>query len=404
MSRVLPIVWGSPRRALLTCSISAVLLLAAVIALPQLMALAVPLLIGSPFVAITQTFPNETKQVVGRALGHLASASRHAERESVKQDLEGTLTLGAERARGAWPPGAAPSFKMDYLRTPEEVSRLPDGTLIIGIAMHEHRTRNLVAGAWAYVRHGVLPDARPFLDPDVSQGMDFVLTKSILNSAGLDAVSDFLKHIWTPAVLGRQRLRELTDKLQVIEDQQLLGPVVLSEFMDLAVRIGTRFPSDAIAEETARFVEYMYDLAQRAPGEEIGDLANFDGNVLRCKVIFVARPNLQSVKGPTSYRRAVDWAARRAYHSVYLLAAGRNLDYLEEVIQPLGSDSRIKAIHKFPGHRRNPSGRIVRQSVVRLCLDVRYLVGIGQRPLVAVGPGRGVDMAEARRGDKSAVS
>jgi len=392
------LMWGTPRRAAATATAVAVLLLWATATFPEITAFARWILVGSPIAVLAAAFPNHTKQVAARVLGRLAAASQRIELEAIRQDLEGTLGLAVTRVTAGWPGGAVCDVRIDFIRSGADVERLPDGSLVVGVASHIHRTRNLVAAAWGWARHAVVPDARPFLDRDVSEGLDFVIARSVLHEVGGEAGAEFLRSIWSPAVAGRKRLREITNRLQRVEEHKLLGPIAISEFLELSPRMGARFPSDELFDETARFVDYLFELAVRPPGKDVGDLANFGGNVIRCRVVMVARPEVYSIKGPTPYRRAVDWAIERAYHSVYLLAAGRNSDLLMEVLEPLRVDPRVRAIKEFQSSRTATTGRVLDQVVAYVAVAVHYRVGFGQRPLVAVGPGPAREMSHVRSG------
>lgn len=387
MMRLLLLIWGSPRRAAVTSTVTVFVLFVGWQLIPVVRDAAGWLLVASPLTLLIASFPNESKQAVGRFLGLLARASTRLELEAVRQDVEGTLGIGTSELQRTCPQATMLPFRIDYIRSGAEVDRLPDGTLVVGMAQHGNRTRNLVSAAWAYARHGVIPDARPYLDADVSQALDLVVAKAILAPAGRAALTEFLQRIWSPAVIGQDRLRALVDKLDRLQEDALLGPIILSEFLDLSVSLGVRFPSDAVALESAEFVEYLHGLAVREPGERVGDSANFDGQAIRSRVIFVARPEIYEVKGPGPYRGAVEWALKRAYHRVYLLAASRrNVDYLREIIEPYRSDPSIREVQQFTGLRQAKTGRLVDQLIIRLIVNVRYIVGIGQRPRVAVGP------------------
>lgn len=399
--RLANLAWGTPKRATSTTVLFVAWLFWFTSAFPAFAEATRFIVIGSPVALLIGAFPNQTKQVAGRVLGRLAGASHRLELEAVRLDLEGTLSSAAAKLGATWPDGVALGLRIDYIRSGEDVERLPDGSIVVGVSGHANRTRNLVAAAWGWARHAVLPDARPFLDRDVSDALDFVVARSLLHEVGGDASSEFLRTIWSPAVSGKARLRDVTHRLQRLQEDHLLGPVVLAEFSDLVVRMGARFPSDDLFTEVAGFVDYMYELAIRPPGKDVGDLANYPGNLIRCRVLMVARPDVYSVKGPGPYRAAIDWAIRRAYHSIYLLSAGRHQAYTDEVLDPIRSDKRIAGIDEFRSRRFTSTGREIEQTVTRLQINVQYRVGIGQRPLVAVGPGPIFDLRETREGRRA---
>lgn len=380
--------WGSPRQAAFT-SIALVAILATAVALfPAVSQFVVGLVVASPVALLIAAFPNEAKQLAGRALGHVATLHDRIELESVRQDLEGTLSIGAARFCALAPAGTVPpGLRLDYVRSPDDIAALPDGTLVIGVDKHNNRDRNLVAAAWAYARHGVLREARPYLDHEVSSGIDLVVAKEILEHAGASAVREFLRVVWGPAVLGQERLRELTAKLEVIQQNRLFGPIVMSEFHELAASMGFRFPVDVISAETAEFVDFVYEIACREPGMKLGDHSNFEGQAIRCRILYVARPEVYAVKGPGPHRGAIDWSIRRLYHRVYLLASGGNVGYVREVLEPYTQDKRIRGIVEVASSRTLRTGRLMKQYVFQVSVDVRYRVGIGNRPQIAVGPG-----------------
>lgn len=395
------LLWGSPVRAVIATFASVGALGVAAANIPQLSQFAVWVFVSSPLALLALAHPNETKQVLGRSLSVLASLHHRLELEAVRQDLEGTLAIGAERLRQHTPEGIVPNLRLDYLRTEGDIALLPDGTVVVGIAQHENRDRNLVGAAWAFAQHGLLAESRPYLDHDVSVGLDLVLAKELLEPAGTRAIAQFLTSVWKPSVVGRDRLRELAGKLEVIQNNRLLGPIAISEFHELASSLGFRFPTEVVAEETAAFVDYLYEIACREPGANLGDRSNFEGNSIRCRILYTAKPDIYAVRGPGPHRGAIDWAIRRAYHRVYLLAMGPNESYVREVLEPYNVDQRVRAMVEFADTLTLRSGRPMRQFVFRISIDVRYHVGIGQRPIVAVGPG--ASQPERSRRDRSAA-
>jgi len=337
-----------------------------------------------PLGFLVQCFKDESKQFAGKLLGKIAWLGTSVEREAVRQDLEGTLAAGVESFASSCPTAATSKIRLDYIKSGEQVRQLPDGTLVVGIGRHNERARNLVAAAWAYARHGVIPLARPYLDRDVSQGVDFVVAKSILAKADRNAVGQFIRDIWAPAVKDQARLKELSRRLEVLQDHCLLGPVLLTEFADAAVRLGDRFPTDEIATETADFVNHLYSL-ENSVADQTRD-GHFDGKTIRCAFVLVGRSDVYAKKGSDAYREAVEWAIRRGYRSVYLMARGGHTDYAKEAASRFASDPRVLSIQEREGEISTPSGSL-RRLVIRLVVDVREYVDIGYRPRIAVGPG-----------------
>ena len=385
LKTLLRLAWGSPRRAATTSAICAAVLLVVTLALSPLQAVGGLLLPWLPLGAFVRQYPNETKQGVGWLLGKLSWASTSIEREGVRQDLEGTLSIGVQQLGDICGEDIPTKVRFQFLRTGEEVESLQDGTLVVSIARHTDRTRNLVTAAFTFVRRCVLVDARLYLDEDVSQGLDFVLTKALLASGNDQAVRTFFLEIWKPAIAGKERLRGLTEKLDELFEHRLVGSILIPEFVDLPSR-SNRFPTRDLALETAAFVEYLHELATRELGQTTSEGTSFSGGIIRARVIFVARPEVYQIKGPAPHRQAVEWSIARAYRHIYLVGTSRNLEYVREVASGYIDDTRISSIEESVSKRLTPSGRSLEQIVVRLSVDVRLRTGIGREPYVVVGP------------------
>jgi hypothetical protein len=274
---------------------------------------------------------------------------------------------------------------VEFVRSGEQVAELPDGTIIVGIAPHQDRTRNLVAAAWAFARNAVLPLARHHLDGDVSSGLDFSVTKVILSRADTNAVSAFIREYWFPTIGDQPRLKELVNRLEILEDDALLGPVLLEEFAALGRKLALRNPSDDVKAETAQFVDHLAGLSSPQHAGEVGD-GHFNGTQIRCAFILAGTADVIASKGAEPYRTAIDWAIRNAYPRIYVMARGAHIDLAREACKSFDSDTRVLNKRDYVGSAVNQRGPgNVDRIVIQLVVDVRQYVGIGQQPIIAVG-------------------
>ncbi len=231
----------------------------------------------------------------------------------------------------------------------------------------------------------------------MSQGIDFVVTKSLLCKADMRSVSRFIEEVRLPLVGNDDRLREVTDRLDFLERDALFAPIILEEFASLGLRLVNRFPSREIANETATFVDHVYDLAARERGGH--EPTHFDGDWIRCAFILTATTTVVSKLGADPYVRAVDWSIRNAYPRVYLVARGHHVSVAREVGDLASRDSRVLGVRECVGTVPGLGGEEKQRLVTCISVDVREYVSIGQRPIVAVGPRheRRISRAKAQR-------
>ena len=347
--------FGTPRRSAASAmllSLLALMLYGVFPVIRELAALAVVPAIALG--ALAKGYPNETKQLAGRALAHLTFLGGPVERESIRQDVEGTLSAGLEALGRSTRSGQFGKVRLQFIRNGGEIERLPDGTLVVGIAPHGDRTRNLVAAAWVFSQNAVIPHARPHLDADVSRGLDFAVTKYILSHADVTAVTEFIRSYWLPEIRDRDRLRSLTNMLETLEDDELLGPVLLEEFGGLGDRWANRYPQAEVAEETAAFVEHLFRLAK---GDVIRGGPNFDGRQIRAAFVLMATADVMASKGEDAYRDAIERCMRDAYPRIYVVARGNHVDHARSVCARLANDPRNPVDERVSVHGRGESGR-----------------------------------------------
>jgi len=256
---VLGILWGSPRRALTSTFIVVVGLSLALIQSSGLRDLTASLLPVGVIGFLIKQYPNDAKKLLGRVLEYLAWTNRAIEREAVRQRVEGSLRSGAASIAQSCPEAAPTDVRLAFLKSGEEIDELPDGTLVVAIAHHRDHASNLARAAWAYARHGVLRFARHHMDPDVSRGIDFVVTRQVLGSADRAAFHYFVEEVWRPAIKDAGRLRELTTMLERLQDDELFGPVILSELVELGIRQANHLPTELIARKSVSSASSSFD-------------------------------------------------------------------------------------------------------------------------------------------------
>jgi DNA-binding protein len=382
---------GSPRRGVVTVGLTLFALFALYVFVPPIRLLGASVtLMGGGAAFLIHEYPNEAKQLTGRALAYLAWANRSIERESVRQDLEGTMSGAVASFARSCPDAVMDRVRIDFVRSQEQVEALPDGTLVLGIAQHRDRTRNLVAAAWAYARHGVLEVARNHLDRDVARGIDFTVARAILGADGDPrAVGEFIRSIWRPAIESESRLREMTAKLESIEVDKLFGPVLLEEFAALGLELVNRLPDPETAAETVAFVEHLDGLAT---GSWDHDRLNFDGQRIRCGFLPLGTSEVIATKGVGTYVQAAAHIIAEGYPRVYLLARGAHIQVASDVAAELSKDRRVLGTRETSS-QIGSTPRVVTQ--VRV--DVREYFGFGQRPIVSVGDAYEQEIAARRR-------
>jgi len=97
-----------------------------------------------------------------------------------------------------------------------------------------------VAAAWAFSRNAVIPESATTSRPDVSVGIDLVMTKDIVAQEDPRAIKHFFEELWGPAIKDAARLRRLTAMLDRIQSERFFASVALPEFRDVGAQARNR--------------------------------------------------------------------------------------------------------------------------------------------------------------------
>jgi len=195
-------------------------------------------------------------------------------------------------------------------------------TVIVCLKDRGADDKNIVHSMMLYCPSGVIPQARPYLSIAMNESINVTVTRKFLNYLKHYSALQYLYDEVLPACAEDiPGLDEFCKIFDTLDDNGLFTRVVLEELRDFGARVETRFPEESHIAESAKFVNYVHDVATREAGEESSDIG-YLGQHITTAFVFVGTGQTMFSKGASVYLDHVRKLRNAGSERVYLAARG----------------------------------------------------------------------------------
>lgn len=267
-----------------------------------------------------------------------AGGSRMVRKRVVKGSVEGRLNL-ARRSLNKLTPEVLPyQAKIRWTDADNVESYLHEDNVIVRMSYHDNPHRNIVMAGLLYVRAGLLPEGRQYLRRPFQDALDLLAVDEMLTRVKEREALLYLRNDIVPKELkGDEALSEAHDLLGKLSDTGYLGRILLPELIDYPLRLRSVAPRATHLEESRRFIEYLYKLADAiyleyflpAP-HGVAPLDFLDAHI-RVSFVVVGRSEVLEARGPEAYLRRIQTCRVSGARTIYLLGAGRNAAQVRQI-------------------------------------------------------------------------
>jgi hypothetical protein len=290
-----------------------------------------------------------------RLFSHFSTA---AERQSVAGDIQSDINAFAKAINNTIDPKVLPygiQIKWEKIENTTQDSFVKEGKLVVRMQHHSNQARNIAVATLAYVRGGLLPETRPYLDDQVAEGLNLSMTRKVLlERKRLDAFQLFTKDIKTTDEPDVVRMSKIMDDLDGIG---MFEPLMLREFADLGKTLTGTVPTDAVKNETRDFVDFTEKFTKKASGVDISP--DFHRRFLRISIILIARLTTYASRGLDPYTKAVNTCLKHEVDSIYVCARGANIPVAGYLDTWLKQNQSWRRIGDYRSKGFDPNGRRV---------------------------------------------
>jgi hypothetical protein len=269
------------------------------------------------------TNPEKAERVGGWFLGLFSWTCKGIRHRSIKLKLQGQVSSFA-RSIDTEVKGCMPyNMTLNFIKGIDRSELDPDKKIVIVcIKDRGSEDRNLVHAIMVFCPVGVVPQARPYLDIAMNEGINITVSRKLLNYLKHYSALGYMYDEVLPACAkDTPGLDAFCRVFDVLDENGLFTRVVLSEIRDFGARVETRYPEQSHADEAARFVNYVYQVATRPEGDEMPDIGHL-GRYITTAFVLIGTGGVMLQRGATPYLDHIRRLRDAGFEKAYLAARG----------------------------------------------------------------------------------
>jgi len=275
-------------------------------------------------------------------------------------------------------------LKIEWIKDESREEFLKRGQCVVRIKDHGARHKNLTAATLLYVRGAVVPQARGYLGPDLSDAVDLTLTKKLLERhRHTDALVHFVQNIETPEVRTQPGVHDLCQKLEHMEDHGFMTRIFLREAKEVTAYIFPRLASEEDEREWAKFTDFLHAIATRRQDERAE--LQFRSKHLAVNIGLIAATYTLKEIGVQGYVDLAEASIEHGAHAIYLCSWGRHYREASKVARRLKNHDNVEEIVECPPcyimHPFAEEPTPVKASFIAICTTNRSRLATGAVPI-----------------------
>ncbi|MCI0530331.1 MAG: hypothetical protein L0Y74_00025 [candidate division Zixibacteria bacterium] len=244
-------------------------------------------------------------------------------------------------------PGALPhALKIEWVQSESPESFIKEGKVIVRLKHYENQDKNIVNSTLMYLKVGLLPRSRSYLDKSLRKSCEFKLATQVFSTKRETGAYDyFFEKELGPAIAEDLNLKR---DLQLLEDIDAVGyftRVFLIEVKEVGQKLLGTVPTPAVQQELRNFAKFLQTIANKAVSENV-PLA-FNGQKVKTAVVLVAKKEKIDLYGIDPYVAMISKLAREGYESIYVSGWGE--EYVKKVIEIKNTiqENLVKVIRRY---------------------------------------------------------
>lgn len=262
-----------------------------------------------------------------KVLYRLRLAKKQSAQEAI---ILGTLNTAISQLRSRAPGVFNHSARIKWIKNKDQFAEVKDGQVVLYVSGSHDEEKVLVACTMMYLKHGVIPEARPFVERRLVNAIDVSLAQTML--FGTKRAYEYLLETYVDPLLENSLEAKYFQLAETLKEAGVLTRIVLLEFGGLPNTLKGKSPTSRIRSETVYFVEFVERIVNRRE-EEMAQL-RFSGRLFNTTVALVADPEQVLDNGIRFYQRKFRNDIESGTKTIHLLARGmRNVQLVRQIAQ-----------------------------------------------------------------------
>lgn len=291
---------------------------------------------GILFIVLVILFLNPDKVQIWSSIVsiRLAALNSFFSRRAISGKIQGTVNQFAKRFNGE-SSGIMPySLKIEWVKDVDrDALILEEGIVLVKLGHHHNELQKALAVAMlTFCGKSLIPHGRPYLSDRLLRGIDLITTKKMLyDSKEKGSLDHFLGEIVKPEIERDEGLNEVCKKIELMDARGYFSRILLREYQELGRKMYPQTPDSSTVVENEEFLDYLNNIANLAPGEEVE--LDFKKNRIRVAVMFIARVKIMAQVGFKAYLSRMEKLKRSGVDTVYIYGLEDNINFVKRIVE-----------------------------------------------------------------------
>ena len=260
-------------------------------------------------------------QIVYRLSSRVRSVRSWADRRAVASSIQDSVNAVCGQINAESPDAIPHPLKIEWVKEETIESFLKRGQAVIRLKHYTNQDRNIVDSTLAYLRVGLLPRAKSYLDVTLRKSCELkIATKVFVTRRDTAAFDYFTENELNPSLVTDSALQQ---DIQMLEDLDYIGfftHVFLTEVKLTGDRLLGTMPTLVIQQELRTFASFLKVIANKGATEDVP--LDFRGVKIKVQIVLVAKRETIRAHGVAAYVNRISRGVREGYESLYIAGWG----------------------------------------------------------------------------------
>ena len=269
-------------------------------------------------VGVYLVFPDKLEKVGSIVFKLLAYFNKRSEKIYIATNIQSSIDENRKKLGAG---GEVLSHGLQIKWTEEESAEvdLQENNVIVMMRPFQSQAKNYAHVVSLYVPKALLPRARRYVHPDVRKGIDYTISKNLLEK--------------NPTALGYYQDRELEthteevkEAIRMIEPIDAIGRlsrIIIQEYKTLHLKYPNE-PDLELYNETMNLLRTLSDFESSLPGKEEGTTGIFNEKQFKMCVVPIGKSHKLRLSGVEEHLDFIGKQMTNGVERFYIVSAGNN--------------------------------------------------------------------------------
>ena len=222
------------------------------------------------------------------------------------------------------------ALKIEWVQSESIESFIKKGEGIVRLKHYENQTKNIVDSTLMYLKIGLLPRSKNYLDTTLRKGCEFKVAAQIFDGRRDTGAFDyFIENELDPAVSVDANFEHVLQILEDIDSVGFFSRVFLNEVKHTGDKLLGTIPTKAVQKELLDFAVFLQTIANKDSNENVP--LDFKGVKVKVAVVMVAKKDTIESYGVKPYINMISKKVRENFDSIYINSWG--LEFSSKIIE-----------------------------------------------------------------------